>query len=116
MNHILAILWKIKDRYALYIGRKSIDELVSFLNGYICAVEQLTGKYTQFNCRFQQFIEVKERLRNDEARHWGQILRENRTQEDAFDLFYVYLEEFETIMNHEKTWEQISNEHLKRHL
>lgn len=43
MDYIFALLEKMKERYAAYIGGPNIHKLSIFLGGYECALFELLG-------------------------------------------------------------------------
>ena len=93
MDIIFDLLDDIKKRYPLYIGRKSLKALSMFLNGYAVALYQQLGIPCYFGSKFLNFVQRKNGIHLT-SEHWAQILQENRTEEEAFDLFFEYVEEF----------------------
>lgn len=98
MEYIDNLLREIKERYGVYIGRKSVHILSVFLSGYVCAVYELTGdeNVLLFNSQFQTFVERKNGLVLN-TKHWSKIIALNRSDEEAFDLFYELYEEYKGI-------------------
>ena len=93
MEEILNLLDELRKNYGLYIGKKSLNELATFISGYECAMNRLLGHYSFFNSKFQLFID--ESVRDDyHVHHWAKTLHDNKTEEEAFDLFYMVLEDF----------------------
>lgn len=95
MNRIFSLLDRIEQRWAVYIGRKSISRLSILLGGYELALNDILNAKLNFNGEFQKFVECKFGKERLNTMHWTDILAENRSQEEAFDLFYVLLKEFE---------------------
>lgn len=93
LAEILALLEDVKDKYGMYIGRKSLRNLSGFLSGYECAVNRMQNRWSLFNAAFQRFVEDEFNW-NGPMYHWSDILLEERTDSEAFDLFYELLEEF----------------------
>lgn len=56
---IYDLLCQIRQKYALYIGRKDVRRLGIFLSGYECALFDAMGFFPEFNGRFQQFVGKK---------------------------------------------------------
>lgn len=50
-----------------------------------------------FDSTFQLYVEIVLGKNNYGGKHWDGILIEQYGQEDAFDQFYVYLEDFKKI-------------------
>ncbi len=98
MEHIDNLLQKIKDKYGIYIGKKSVRILSTFLSGYICAVYELTGDKSilLFNSKFQLFVEKRNNL-NFCNKHWSEIIAFNRSEEEAFDQFFYLYEEYKSL-------------------
>lgn len=90
MDRVYDILERIRTCCGVYIGDRLLSRLSTFLSGYECAVQDLTGEYSMFNTRFQLFIEQK---LGENGHHWSQIIEEVYG-DNAFDRFYLFLEEF----------------------
>ena len=106
------ILENIKYRHSLFIGDKSIHKLTIFLSGFECGLNEFSDGYIPFDTQFQIFIENKRKICCP-TKHWANILLENSSQEEAFDLFFAYLEEFKQIMNDPKALENMYYENIK---
>ena len=111
MDYLYTILEKIKNHPELYIGKKSIQKLADFINGYICAIFEITGKKVFFG-NFKLYIEYKSGISHP-GQHWSDILSNNKSQEDAFDLFYIYLEEFKVLIKNENDFQNLLEMHSK---
>ena len=92
MERINVLLEKIEKQYGVYIGEKSLSRLSTFLSGYECALEDITGSRPFFNAKFQAFVEKKEG-KECTTDPWDVILSEKCTEEEAFDKFFVYWKE-----------------------
>lgn len=97
MDYIFALLAKIKERYAVYIGGPNIHKLSTFLSGYECALFELLGVRAQFDSSFQRYCE--EKYHSDDGKHWNVIISENTSDSTAFDTFWADLEEFKLRTN-----------------
>ena len=93
MAEIFALLEDVKNNYSMYIGRKSLRELAALISSYELAMNRLMGHSCSFSVQFQRYVEA-ERAWNDPMIHWSKILQSQRTDSEAFDLFYELLEEF----------------------
>ncbi len=98
MKYINSIIEKISKNPGLYIGKKSLERLSTFLSGYECALNMVLQDFPYFDSKFQQFIENKYGLTYC-TKHWSEIISANTTEEEAFDLFLQYWNE----MNEERT-------------
>ena len=98
MTYLFRILEKIKKRYGVYLGYKSLYKLADFMVGFECAIYELTSVNIDFNSKFQIFIENRTKTTYT-GKHWSDIISESKSQEEAFDLFFIYLEEFKKIVN-----------------
>lgn len=97
MDYIFALLAKMKERYAAYIGGPNIHKLSIFLGGYECALFELLGVRAQFDSRFQRYCE--EKYHCDNGKHRDVIICENTSDAAAFDAFWIDLEEFKLHTN-----------------
>ena len=61
--------------------------------GFECAIFELTGRRYNFDSKFQRFVEQKYELEFC-TEHWSTILSRDRSDEEAFALFYSCWEEF----------------------
>ena len=93
MGMIYDLLCQIRQKYALYIGRKDVRRLGIFLSGYECALFDAMGFFPEFNGRFQQFV-GKKLGRLHSSLHWTEMLLDGATEDEAFDKFYVLADEF----------------------
>lgn len=98
MEYLFSVLERIRSRPEMYIGRKSLSALADFIGGFLCAVHTVTGNASDFGGNFQTFTEIKFRCVATGA-HWSKIISQNRSPEEAFDLFFVCLEEFKTVLH-----------------
>lgn len=93
MGMIYELLCQIRQKYALYIGRKDVRRLGIFLSGYECALFDAMGFFPEFNGRFQQFVGKKLGMLHSSL-HWTDMLLDGATEDEAFDKFYVLADEF----------------------
>lgn len=93
MNHLSVILQKIKATPGVYIGSKSLTDLAMFISGYECALFETTGKRYTFNSQFQTFVQKKQGIEHTSS-HWSTLISKKRSDDEAFELFYAYLDEF----------------------
>ena len=87
-------LKKIKSDPALYLGRKNLIALSFMISGYEEAIYDLTDKRILFNSKIQRFIEQKFITEYKQPVHWSSFLLKNRSDEEAFDMFFEVFEEF----------------------
>jgi len=92
MKHINLIIEKIRQKPGLYIGKKNLDHLATFMSGYECALNIVSQDFPYFDSKFQRFIESKYGLTYCTS-HWSKIISANTTEEEAFDLFLHYWDE-----------------------
>ncbi len=93
-DDILNLIKMVKLKPGLYVGRKSLVKLRSFLDGYVFAMRYNNIKYNsvQYNM-FNDWIASKYNIRTSEL--WDTYLpRITNNEEKAFDLFFEELEEF----------------------
>ena len=94
MVRILKLLKNYENKLAFLIGNESILKLIIFIDGYEFAIFEASGERVSFNATFQNFVEIKEGLIGNTGLRWAEILQNNRSEEEALKLFYVYLDEF----------------------
>lgn len=90
-EQVYILLGRIKEKYGVYIGSKSVSRLATFVSGYECAMVDITGHHPHFDVMFQRFMcEKYGRLLE---KHWSRVLLEHYSEEEAFDKFFEYWEE-----------------------
>lgn len=108
LNKLYEILEKIKKCPGLYIGHKSLNKLAGFISGYIVSTFELTGQWIPFS-QFREYVEYRSGI-SDPSKHWSDIISKDKTPEEAFDLFFVYLDEFKELMNTPEVFEEMRNQ------
>lgn len=90
----ICMLETIKQKPGLYIGSKSLKKLKGFMDGYIYAMNQNgmechVDQYWNFN----EWISKRYNIRSTES--WDSfLLKVEKNEERAFDLFYEQLDLF----------------------
>lgn len=112
-NKVYDILDRIKNKYGLFFRVKSLYELTVFLSGFECACNEYVKRYIPFDTQFQIFIENQTNAYCSE-KHWSGILSENRSEKEAFDLFFEYLEEFKKTVKNPDALEDMYRENMKQ--
>lgn len=96
MDEINELLDVLRERPGLFIGKKSLDRLTTFVTGYIHCAYIKDGVMLQFLPGFQEFVE--NRYGKHSGRNWPHIIEFYSVyEEDAFDKFYDLLDEFREI-------------------
>ena len=90
---IYSTIERIIQTPGLYIGKKSVKELWSFLGGYTYAYMEIYNYQPHFNSEFQTYIE--QRLGKIDVHSWDYIISTGRTEEEAFDYFAELFRSFE---------------------
>ena len=96
-NRIIIMLQKLHDRPGVYIGRKSLERLTTFISGYIQCLYDIEGSCPDFLPGFQKYIEARYGLKDNIFifRHWSEIISFfNATEDEAFDEFYELLKQY----------------------
>lgn len=90
---IYALLLKLKERYAVYFGEKSLEKFLSFVYGYMeCMKDRDNILPTFLGMDFQCYIA---NIYGMSKCHWSTIIRmHSETEEAAFDRFYEHMEQF----------------------
>jgi len=92
-------LEKIRERPALYLGKKSLTYLFYFIKGYCTAVNYdcITGfdefVYSHY-CNKKKLVGVERDLFIENSNWMRIIIAESKFQEEAFDRFYELFDEF----------------------
>lgn len=87
------MIQKIKNSASpmLYLGRESLIMLQTFLYGFECAKNEISGKRIGFTRRFNAY--VKQYYKDDSNQGWSSIiLRHVRNEKEAFETFYMLFE------------------------
>ena len=80
--------------------KKTLTDLSIFLSGYMCCTFERDGGTLEYLPGFQEFIEKRYNIKI--ARHWSEIICFfSSTEEDAFDQFYMLLDEYYNQSNNE---------------
>ena len=94
MHYIEELLEKLRDSYPVYIGRKSLDTLSTFVSGYELAVQEIMGEDTGFFFRMDVFVHQKYDIIPLHSKNWVTLLTERAGSDEAsFDLFYELWDE-----------------------
>ncbi len=87
---------KIKQRPALYLGKCSLSQLQSFLDGYTSALRQADIPVSQEEQEFEQFQEwIEVKFSQPSTQSWSRIiLFYSEDERDALESFFELLNEF----------------------
>jgi hypothetical protein len=108
MNDYYDLLQQIQKKPGLYIGGPSISSLYMFLTGYQFARRQLNIPLSAQEREFREFQPwLQEKFGTTTSQSWSQLILFHAVDErDAFERFFMLLEEFlnckheESITNH----------------
>lgn len=95
MERVLNFLYSVKSKPVLIIGKKSLERLRFLLLGYTLGVYESEGRlFEEFESKFCEFIYEKYNPEGT-AHHWLHFIQEDSKDDaEAFDKFYVLLDEF----------------------
>ncbi|MFB2894124.1 hypothetical protein ACE1CI_14535 [Aerosakkonemataceae cyanobacterium BLCC-F50] len=110
-EYLYEMLQEIKKRPGMYLGKRSISRLRSFLDGYMGAREDLGLPRTEQEQEFNGFQEwIQERFSITSSHGWDSIiLFYSADERDALEKFFVLFEKFcngesplphQVVMNH----------------
>ena len=87
---------KIKQRPALYLGKSSLNQLQTFLDGYTFALRQANISVSQEEQEFEQFQEwIEVKFSQPSTQSWSRIiLFYSEDERDALESFFELLNEF----------------------
>lgn len=87
------LLQVMKERPAVFIGKKSLRYLSTYISGYIHCMYDMEDVHPEFLPGFQEYIEKYYNVQK--MKHWSEIIQFfSGTEESAFDRFYEHVEEF----------------------
>lgn len=96
MSNLYDLLQKIKQRPALYLGKRSLSHLHVFLDAYTFARRELGIETTEQERNFEDFqdwIELK--FNQTDTQSWSRIiLFYSEDESDALEKFFDLFEEF----------------------
>ena len=92
-KRLLELLNDFRKQPAVYIGKKNLGRMVTFISGFIQGIHVETGVWLQFLPGFQEYIEDHYNIHTD--RHWSSVIQFIYfREEDAFDAFFKLLDLF----------------------
>lgn len=91
-RQIYSVINKIIQAPGLYIGKKSVNKLSTFLCGYCFAYIEIYHYQPHFDREFQTFVE--ERSESEGVAHWDTIISVDRNEEESFDYFVELFRHF----------------------
>ena len=96
MNELKEMLSEMKKRPGMYIGEKSLTPLHHYINGYCHGLSKGSDKKVVFGGGFISFLHERhsELFLQSWWGWWIAILENTSSEEEAFDYFFVLLEEF----------------------
>jgi hypothetical protein len=96
-EYLYEMLQEIKKRPGMYLGKRSISRLRSFLDGYMGAREDLGLPRTEQEREFNGFQEwIQERFSITSSHGWDSIiLFYSADERDALDKFFELFEKFQ---------------------
>ena len=96
MLNLYDLLSKIKQRPSLYLGKRSLSHLHTFLDGYTFACRQLGITLTEQEKKFEEFQEwIEIRFDQPSTQSWSRIiLFYSEDETDALNRFFNLFEEF----------------------
>lgn len=93
LEKIIDMLYEIKDRPGVHIGKKSLERLAMYLTGYVSCMVEMTNEITYFLIELQDYVSNYYEIDSDQ--YWVDIIRFYTLSEDeAYDKFYELLDEF----------------------
>ena len=99
MTQFNALLQKIRQRPALYLGQNSIHCLQSFLDGYYFARRELEIPLTEQEVDFQSFLQwIRRKFNVETGQPWSSIVLFHAADErNAVERFFSLWDEFQRL-------------------
>jgi hypothetical protein len=96
MSNFYELLQKVKQRPALYLGKRSLSHLQVFLDAYTFARRELGIEPTKQEQDFEEFQEwIEQRFNQPDTQSWSRIiLFYSEDESDALDKFFELFEDF----------------------
>jgi len=96
MSEFYDLLQKIKQRPALYLGKRSLSYLQVFLDAYTFARREMGVKPTEQEQDFEEFQDwIEQRFKQIDTQSWSRIiLFYTEDESDALKLFFELFEDF----------------------
>jgi len=106
-KRLINLLKLLQLKCGVLIGQKSLDRLITFVDGYIYCTNEQENVHLNFLTGFQEYIEKYYDMHDNIHlfHNWSEIICFfNATEEEAFDAFYKHMNLFlkETIFDVEE--------------
>ncbi len=90
------LLQKVKQRPALYLGKRSLSHLQVFLDAYTFALREVGIEVTEQEREFEEFQEwIEQRFHQPDTQSWSRIiLFYSEDESDALNRFFELFQEF----------------------
>lgn len=94
MDKVLNLLYRIKEKPVMALGKISLERLDATISGYYMGVYECKGFFSSNILQgFQAF--VTEKFNEKSAYNWATMIRQHsKDDEEAFDNFYKLLDDF----------------------
>jgi hypothetical protein len=96
MINFYELIQKIQKRPSLYLNKRSLSQLQTFLDGYTFALRQVNIPVSEQERQFEQFQEwIEQRYNQPATQHWTKIILFYAEDEaDALARFFELFNEF----------------------
>lgn len=90
------LIQKIKQRPSLYLNKRSLSQLQSFIEGYTFALRQVNIPVSKEEREFEGFQEwIEQKYNQQSTQHWTKIiLFYSEDEANALNIFFELFEEF----------------------
>ena len=96
MNYMKDVLYEMRNRPIVYLGKNEIEYLYAYINGYMYWLFQEEDTIPEFYPGFQEYIETKYNVTT--GQHWSKILDfYSESEEEALKKFFQHLDEYTQI-------------------
>lgn len=96
-DRIINLLEELKNHYGMYIGKKDLNLLITFIYGCLHGIFIESGEIIEFLPEFQEFVQKYYGINRNihVIQHWTNIIIFfTATEEEAFDEFYTLIDKY----------------------
>lgn len=97
-HHLIKVLYAVKKRPGMYVSPVNLNGLRNFLCGYSCSklfLDEQSGDVLSIgDPDFYDWMATRESMQLSPSMGWVEMLEEKYSENEAFDKFFIYLDEY----------------------